>query len=131
MGCLGMSTEKSWKEHMGKPLVASRGSLCFELTGLYFENYALFDKRGAKEKSCPALLSHMVIINSEQLSTYQDTQVWTYVKLHPEQKTWWRWRLGTWRVMTPSLVITGGVLLAWYPGVPYSDENALERYGMV
>lgn len=128
-----MSRDEHWedlKRTRGEALAASRGALCFELTALYFKNYALFDKTGGKEKSCPALLSHMVIINFR--TTQHIPRYPGYVKLHPEQKTWWRrWRLGTWGVMTPSLVITEGVLLAWYPGILHPDENVLERCEMV
>ena len=39
--------------------------------------------------------------------------------------------LETQEIMTPSLVITGGFLPAWYPGILHPGGHALVRYGMV
>lgn len=58
---LGMSTEKTWEDpcafkQRGKASEASRCSLCFEQTRLYFENYALFDKVGTEEAKLPCFI---------------------------------------------------------------------------
>lgn len=67
-------------KHVEKLLAASRCSPCFELTGLYFENYVLFDKKGRKKQNCPALLSHMESkFRTQHIPKYPGF----YVKLHP------------------------------------------------
>lgn len=128
----GMSRDEHWEElkrTRGKAVGGFQGlSLLWTDRTLLRELCTLWQKGSEGEK----LPCFIIAYGDNKFRTTQHIPRYPgYVKLHPEQKTWWRWRLGTWWVMTSSLVITGGVLLAWYPGVLYSDENALERYGMV